>query len=1258
MRRFRLISPGLALAALTLPAGADVREGLVSYWQLDSVSLDPSTGIFVTPDIVTGNHLNLIGMDASALVAGQHGQAMQFDGASTLLALRVPADKDVGLPISRSPQYSVAFWVKGLGTGNNDRRVFSESSSQQNNSLVNIGTHNAGTDNSVDIFIRNSAGTALVNHFHSPTTDKPYDDTWHHVAFVNNNGACTLYLDGVLDSTVNYAGQQFPVDIVSIGAILRGAEGADTFSAFFPGAVDEVGVWERVLTVDEVNDVKANRIQTPVPAFKATISLDPVGRDGLLVGKPYTFTVQAKGTRPFSYQWKKDGEPLPGKTGPALVLDAVQLADTGAYTVEVTNGGGTATSAAAQLNVISTPPADLKRELIAYWPLDEFEGTKTPDYASGYDLTLNNLLPTDLVAGKRGKAVSFVNARQTLLSRVHSPGEQLPMNQHAAFSVGMWVNVDAAGNVTGVPNVDLRLIAEGYTANNNPLWDLGTPNTQGTGQVDYFFRQTDAALGNLGTVDHVKSVAEPLDGSWHHILFVQDEDGTRVLYVDGTLDEGTIPAKTAGNWVLNTTTIGGILRASPSHWLTGLIDDVAVWKRALTQEEAGKLATEGMPAIDRYKEPLAVRSFTADFDTVAKGDKVTLKWDVATLANVTIDNGVGDVTSATTFGVGSAEATVNGNTTFTISVSRDGSTVTKTVKVNALDGVAAGWRFLDNLDSRTAGSIVGQGNWKSPDGLGLVSQRKNNRALTIDDGNDLVALELRSLTLRQGQKGTLFFRVYATDTNLPLALNIGLTDRPIRFIGDFAGNVGPYVRLERLVDDPTIYPQAHNGVGAAYDNGAENLSAAKVYNFWIDVQNNPIEQGDTFTVHVQAEGDAQRKVLFQDYVADRDPNTSPDLGIPQPDLNHFVVAANVTGQGVGNVFIDDVFLSTTGAYNATVPVAAKSFAEPDPTPPSKGGIVWVSFHGAEQTPTAAAITAGFTEAPDAAYTRLLTENNYEVTRYVTTGTPDPAAFAGAALVIVGRSVPSGNYQNAAATAWNSITNPMIVMGGYTIRNSRMGYTTGGTIPDTSGTIRLVADSPTHPIFAGVSLDASGVMANPFAELPGFNGTVQRGISVNTDPLAGNGERIASVSTEGDAANGGLIIGEWHVGSTMGNGTADVLAGHRLVFLSGSREANGLTSEGAGIFDLTADGAKLFLNAVDFMVRTVDRPVQTVIKPVAAGGALGDVAALTNPVNDPATKTITADLPADQSKPAFLSITPAVRVTSVTIENGKLVIRYQ
>jgi len=248
-------------------------------------------------------------------------------------------------------------------------------------------------------------------------------------------------------------------------------------------------------------------------------------------------------------------------------------------------------------------------------------------------------------------------------------------------------------------------------------------------------------------------------------------------------------------------------------------------------------------------------------------------------------------------------------------------------------------------------------------------------------------------------------------------------------------------------------------------------------------------------------------------------------------------------------------------------------------------IAWVSFHPADNTPSTDAAAAGFTEAPDVGYTRLLAEQGHAVTRIVTSGTPDTALLNTLHLVVISRSVPSGDYQDPAETlAWNGITAPTMILGGYILRGSRLGFTTGDTIPDTAGSVSLKAVNPEHPIFAGVTLDRAGVMVNPYANLVSYNGTAQRGISVNTDPLADGGVIIATIATAGDPAANGMAIAEWPKGAVMHN-RGDTLGGRRLVFLSGSREqTSGLTSQGAGIYDLADDGAKLFLNAVNYMTK--------------------------------------------------------------------------
>ena len=115
------------------------------------------------------------------------------------------------------------------------------------------------------------------------------------------------------------------------------------------------------------------------------------------------------------------------------------------------------------------------------------------------------------------------------------------------------------------------------------------------------------------------------------------------------------------------------------------------------------------------------------------------------------------------------------------------------------------------------------------------------------------------------------------------------------------------------------------------------------------------------------------------------------------------------------------------------------------------------------------------------------------------------------------------------------------------------------------------------------------MVNPFASVvtyPTDGTTVARGISINDDPLNADGTLLATISNAGNGPVGGMVIAEWQAGATMthdGGAGTDTLAGHRLVFLTGAREADGVSSETAGLYDLYEDGALMLLNAVDYML---------------------------------------------------------------------------
>jgi len=572
---------------------------------------------------------------------------------------------------------------------------------------------------------------------------------------------------------------------------------------------------------------------------------------------------------------------------------------------------------------ISARAQTLTNGLVSHWPMEAVQGNKTPDLVSGYDMTMNNLTTNDLVAGIRGTCFSFVNARQTLLSRVHTAGEDLPINKHAAFTVSMWTKVNGTGQN------DLRVFSEGNTGASDPLFNLGTHNVDGT--LDIFIRQS-----GWTTVNHIITTQQPFDDQWHQIVFVQQTDGSRTVFIDGVADDLPIPAKPAGTFNVNDTSIGGILRASPGSWVTGLIDEVALWKRALTPDEVNEVRTNGVPAVSIQPLPLEIKKFLADFPTVAQGDKAMLRWEASKDASLSISPGVGDVSPQTQFGVGNIEATVANTTTFTLTATRGAETLTAQTTVRTVPNVAANWRLVENFDYLSPGRIAGSGAWVNPEGVFSVVDLGANKVLGYEAGNALAALPLNSLLVTEGKSNTLFFRVYVStnDTASVLGITFGLTERPIRFNGDFNGNVGPYLRLERLFDGATTDLLAHNGVGSAYDLAADAVQPGNVYRVWIDAENRPFDVqggvqngGDIYSVHIQKEGDATRTTLFQNYVADRDAvNIDPFFGAPGTNLTHLFFSAIGAAQGTNNVRFDDFYLSANG-FNASTPVPASSFQQ-------------------------------------------------------------------------------------------------------------------------------------------------------------------------------------------------------------------------------------------------------------------------------------------------------------------------------------------
>lgn len=82
------------------------------------------------------------------------------------------------------------------------------------------------------------------------------------------------------------------------------------------------------------------------------ITAQPVSRT-VVAGGSVTLSVAATGVPAVSYQWRKNGQQVPGATGRSFVFNPAQASDAGNYDVVISNGVGAVTSSTAGLRVIS-----------------------------------------------------------------------------------------------------------------------------------------------------------------------------------------------------------------------------------------------------------------------------------------------------------------------------------------------------------------------------------------------------------------------------------------------------------------------------------------------------------------------------------------------------------------------------------------------------------------------------------------------------------------------------------------------------------------------------------------------------------------------------------------------------------------------------------------------------------------------------------------------------------------------------------------
>lgn len=233
---------------------------------------------------------------------------------------------------------------------------------------------------------------------------------------------------------------------------------------------------------------------------------------------------------------------------------------------------------------------------VAHWELDEASGTIAPDSSgNGYDATLVGRTGPEWRTGPNGGALEF-----------HGVGSYVNCSNSPIFDVTDALSVSAWINITTVPADWAGIITKGDDA-----WRFST-----------FQRTTSLHFAVTGPPDYwaVNGQTQLNPGQWYNVAATYD--GTEIrLYVDGVEDaiatayDGGVTTDPFDVW------IGGN-SDRPGREFDGLIDEVAVWNRALSINEIQWLAeNQVIPRNDIYVDDDALYDPAPGDPTVSDPDE-------------------------------------------------------------------------------------------------------------------------------------------------------------------------------------------------------------------------------------------------------------------------------------------------------------------------------------------------------------------------------------------------------------------------------------------------------------------------------------------------------------------------------------------------------------------------------------------------------------------------------------------------------------
>ena len=222
--------------------------------------------------------------------------------------------------------------------------------------------------------------------------------------------------------------------------------------------------------------------------------------------------------------------------------------------------------------------------LMGYWPLDDGSGTVARDASgNGHNGALTNgpewVLAADAKMGKGALSFDGADDLVTIDSFDADGGD--------GITIACWFN---ASNLD-TPGNDPRMVSKAIGGNNEDHWFMLSSSRVGTEKRLRFRLRTDGVTGEI-KADAAGGIEL---ATWIHAAVTWD-GSIMTIYKNGVA-VGTMSK--AGKLDVDPTVgmaIGNQPDGAENRPFDGIIDDVAIWNRALDAGELGEVMTIGLPS--------------------------------------------------------------------------------------------------------------------------------------------------------------------------------------------------------------------------------------------------------------------------------------------------------------------------------------------------------------------------------------------------------------------------------------------------------------------------------------------------------------------------------------------------------------------------------------------------------------------------------------------------------------------------------------